>query len=276
MKRIIPFVFLFLVALTAASQASDPAAWWNAWALFFTGADGKPSAVTAANPLPITGTIGSITASLSGDVRITSSTITLPISGTVTAIPTGTQTITGSVIASIPEQISATVTGTVVATIPEAISVGNFPSDQTVTLSNSLGSAANPLTVTGTVVATIPEAVSIANFPADQTVSGNVGISGVASVTQAPPTSFVQHDLIASPTAGSFTTSAGCESLMLRSIDKEMWFSLDGIGATVSYGIPLCASSTGYAQQSFSCGPNTTVYFVASVTTEFKAVESIR
>ena len=130
--------------------------------------------------------------------------------------------------------------------------------------------------VTGTVVATIPEAISVGNFPTDQTVSGNVGISGVASVTQAPPTSFVQHDLIASPTAGSFTTSAGCESLMLRTIDKEMWFSLDGIGATVSSGIPLCASSTGYAQQAFSCGPNVTVYFVASVSTKFKAVETIR
>ena len=89
----------------------------------YMGSDGvTPVKVNAATPLPITGLIGSITASLSGDVRITSSTATLPVSGTVTAIPTGTQTITGTVIASIPEQISATVTGTVVATIPEAIS----------------------------------------------------------------------------------------------------------------------------------------------------------
>lgn len=80
----------------------------------YTGSDGvTPVKVKAATPLPITGIIGSITASLSGDVRITSSTVTLPVSGTVTAIPTGTQTITGTVVASIPEAISATVTGTV-------------------------------------------------------------------------------------------------------------------------------------------------------------------
>ena len=90
----------------------------------YTGADGvTPVKVKAATPLPITGIIGSITASLSGDVCITSSTVTLPVSGTVTAVPTGTQTITGTVVASIPEPISATITGTVVATIPETVTV---------------------------------------------------------------------------------------------------------------------------------------------------------
>ena len=92
----------------------------------YTGTDGvTPVKVKAATPLPITGVIGSITASLSGDVRITSSTATLPVSGTVTAVPTGTQTITGTVVATIPETVTVSGTVTSVCTTTTPLEVSN-------------------------------------------------------------------------------------------------------------------------------------------------------
>ena len=140
-----------------------------------------------------------------------------------------------------------------------------------------IASVPETVVISGSVVATIPEAVSLANFPSDQTVSGNVGISGVASVTQAGASSFVQTARSAEATAASFTTSASCESVSLFSLaSTTIWFSLDGSGATVSAGIPLTGTGTVQAQQSFSCGPNVVVWYVASTSSAFTSLESGR
>lgn len=66
MKRLIPILILFVVALAPAAQATDPASYWNAWALFFTGADGKPSAVTPSNKLPVDAGLSSLASTSEG------------------------------------------------------------------------------------------------------------------------------------------------------------------------------------------------------------------
>ena len=53
MKRFLPILMIFVLAMAGAASAVDPASWWNTWALYFTGADGKPSAVTPINGLPV-------------------------------------------------------------------------------------------------------------------------------------------------------------------------------------------------------------------------------
>ena len=307
MKRLIPILILFVVALAPAAQTIDPASYWNAWALFFTGADGKPSAVTPSNKLPVDAlvTIGSISAE-----------IDLPRDGDNTPYFSLSQVASDALtlfnawfaaanldrLASTSEGLKVVATGVVrVSEIPAVtgtVDVGNFPSDQTVTLSNSLGSTSNPITATGTVqignlpagptvstdaddridvniasysagnipvVATIPEAISVANFPSTQTVA------------LAPSVAFTQTALSATNTATLYTTSAGCESVSLFNLGSTtIWFSLDGAGATVSAGIPLTATDTLQQQQSFSCGPNKAIYYIASNTTAFTILESGR
>ncbi len=54
MKRFLPLILLFVVALSSAALATNPAAWWNTWALYFTNAStGAPETVTSSNPLPV-------------------------------------------------------------------------------------------------------------------------------------------------------------------------------------------------------------------------------
>ena len=250
MKRLIPILILFVVALAPAAQATDPASYWNAWALFFTGADGKPSAVTPTNKLPVDAGLSSL-ASTSEGLKVVATGVVR-----VSEIPAVTGTVdVGNFPAS--TTIGAWNAGTMIASIPEAVSIGNFPSDQTVTLSNSLGSTSNPLTTTGT--------VHIGNFPSTQTVA------------LAPSVAFTQTALSATNTATLYTTSAGCESVSLFNLGSTtIWFSLDGAGATVSAGIPLTATDTMQQQQSFSCGPNKAIYYIASNTTAFTILESGR
>lgn len=95
MKRFLPLILLFAVALSSAALATNPAAWWNTWALYFTNAStGAPETVTSSNPLPVSvisgGTSGGssgVVTNLASDsdgnlkVHIASSDITLGITG---------------------------------------------------------------------------------------------------------------------------------------------------------------------------------------------------
>ena len=161
---------------------------------------------------------------------------------------------------------------------PIKVSATNpLPSDAQVTVGSITADLNGNVQIIGQTVSSLT--VHVDNLPATQAVSvtgtPNVAVTGTPTVALAPSITFTQSSRIASPTAGSFTTSAGCEAVTLFNLGAQtIWVSLDGAGATVSAGIP-CGASQSY-QQSFSCGPNKAVYFVASATTSFTSVESGR
>lgn len=53
MKRFLPMILILIVSMCAASWAANPAWYQTAWALFFTGSDGKARAVTSEDGLPV-------------------------------------------------------------------------------------------------------------------------------------------------------------------------------------------------------------------------------
>lgn len=107
----------------------------------------------------ITGTVQTSVQSLpniTGSVNVTNS--IFPVTGTVLALPTGTQTIAGTV--------TSVITGTV------QTSVTNFPAVQTIT--GSVGISGIPV-ITGS--------IAVVNFPATQTVQGGVSVGNLVSVS---------------------------------------------------------------------------------------------
>ena len=106
-----------------------------------------------------------------------------------------------------------------------------------------------------------------------------VTVPSGTSITVAPQgsTSFAQQALSAGPTPASWTlTASGAAASLFNLGANTIWFGINTGGATVSSGIPLTATGTGQCQQSFSAGPGTVIWYVASVTTAFTALESGR
>lgn len=103
--------------------------------------------VGIAGTVPVSGTVG-----ISGPGEISNDAgNAIPVSGTVTALPSGTQAVSGTV------------------------NVGNFPATQPVSGSVAVSNLPATQTVGGT--------VAVSNFPATQPVSGTVAISGTVPVS---------------------------------------------------------------------------------------------
>lgn len=101
----------------------------------------------------ITGTVG-----ISGPVAVSNFPAVQAITGSVLALPTGVQTVNGTV--------TSVLTGTV------QTAVTNFPATQTVTGSVAVG---NQVSITGS--------VAVNNFPATQVIQGAVSVGNVVAIT---------------------------------------------------------------------------------------------
>jgi len=138
--------------------------------------------VSAANPLPISGTLTTSptgTQAVSGTVAVSSlagtSAVTVSNSPTVSLAPSSTVTLAAgaSTIGTV-----ALSSNTVTLGAGSSVSVSNFPASQSVT--GTVGVSALPALPAG---ANAIGSVSVSNFPAAQTVNGSVSLTGSNVVT---------------------------------------------------------------------------------------------
>lgn len=182
-------------------------------------------------PLPVTGTITTVPSGTQ-DVRVVSDTDGLAKDATVAALtkPSDTQIVDGS---AHTQPVSGTVT-----TIPsgtQSVSVTNFPVTQpvsgTVTVQQLIGSSLH---------------TDVDNFPATQPVSGTVSVSGTVpvSLATAPTTTVVQptganlHVVVdtapTTPVTGTFFQST--QPVSESNTDKSFgtWSYYGGISGTIT------------------------------------------
>lgn len=131
-------------------------------------------------------TLASVLSTLQGVLAALQATLT--VGGTVTATPTGTQTVAGTVALDAPtlaalEAVTAAVTGTVALDSTTLAALEAITVSGTIALDAPTLAALENVTAAVSGAVTVSGTVAVSNFPATQPVSGTVGISGTVPVS---------------------------------------------------------------------------------------------
>lgn len=188
-------------------------------------------------PVKLTDNTNTAAITAASALKVDASAVTQPVSGTVTNVPSGTQTVGGSV------------------------SVSNFPATQTVGGTvTSVTSGTQAVTGTVTTVTSGTQAVSgtVTNVPSGtQTVSGSVNIGNSPTVTIGnSPSVSVSNFPSTQPISGTVTNVPSGTQTVAINASSTIIEGEQGTGVVTFYGVSttVAASSTGTISYTVTTG----------------------